>query len=64
MSNIQVTEINGMKIYNLTGGKTLYELMKESNFSVKKLKKNEEYMNHIEILQDSTFPVSCECLRI
>ena len=64
MSNIQVTEINGMKIYNLTGGKTLYELMKESNFSIKKLKKNEEYMNHIEILQDSTFPVSCECLRI
>ena len=39
MSNVQVTEINGMKIYNLTGGKTLYELMKESNFSVKKLKK-------------------------
>ena len=64
MSNVQVTEINGMKIYNLTGGKTLYELMKESNFSVKKLKKNEEYLNHIEILQDSTFPVSCECLRI
>ena len=64
MSNVQVTEINGMKIYNLTGGKTLYELMKESNFSVKKLKKNEEYMNHIEILQDSTFPVSCECLRV
>ena len=64
MSNVQVTEINGMKIYNLTGGKTLYELMKESNFSVKKLKKNEEYINHIEILQDSTFPVSCECLRI
>ena len=64
MSNVQMTEINGMKIYNLTGGKTLYELMKESNFSVKKLKKNEEYMNHIEILQDSTFPVSCECLRI
>ena len=64
MSNVQVTEINGMKIYNLTGGKTLYELMKESNFSVKKLKKNDEYLNHIEILQDSTFPVSCECLRI
>ena len=33
MSNVQVTEINGMKIYNLTGGKTLYELMKESNYN-------------------------------
>lgn len=64
MSNVQVTEINGMKIYNLTGGKSLYELMKESHFSVKKLKKNEEYMNHIEILQDCSFPVSSECLRL
>ena len=64
MSNVQVTEINGMKIYNLTGGKSLYELMKESHFSVKKLKKNEEYMNHIEILQDCNFPVSSECIRV
>ena len=64
MSNVQVTEINGMKIYNLTGGKTLYELMKELNFSVKKLKKNDEYINRIEILQDANFPVSCDCLRI
>ena len=58
MSNIQIAEINGMKIYNLTGGKTLYELMKESHFSVKQLKKNQEYTNRIEILQDCTFPVS------
>jgi ribosome biogenesis protein ENP2 len=64
MSNIQIAEINGMKIYNLTGGKTLYELMKESHFSVKKLKKNQEYTNRIEILQDCTFPVSSECIRI
>ena len=64
MSNVQVTEINGMKIYNLTGGKSLHELMKESNFSIKKLKKNDEYVNRIEILQDANFPVSCDCLRI
>ena len=64
MSNVQVTEINGMKIYNLTGGKSLHELMKESNFSIKKLKKNDEYINRIEILQDANFPVSCDCLRI
>lgn len=64
MSNVQVAEINGLKIYNLTGGRSLYEIMKESNFSLKKLKKNEEYMNRIEILQDFEFPVSSSCLKI
>lgn len=64
MSNVQITEINGMKIYNLTGGKSLYDLMKESRFSIKQLKKNEEYLNHIEILQECFFPVSCECIRV
>ena len=64
MSNIQISEINGLKIYNLTSGKTLYTLLKESNFSIKKLKRNEEYSSRIEILQDCTFPVSSQCLRI
>ena len=64
MSNVQISEINGMKIYNLTGGKSLYDLMKESNFSIKKLKKNNEYQNHIEILQDCNFPVSSECIKL
>jgi ribosome biogenesis protein ENP2 len=63
MSNVQVSEINGLKIYNLTGGRSLYDIMKESNFSYKKLKKNEEYVNRIEIIQDFQFPVSSGCLR-
>lgn len=63
MSNVQVSEINGLKIYNLTGGRSLYDIMKESNFSYKKLKKNEEFVNRIEIIQDFQFPVSSGCLR-
>jgi len=64
MSNVQVTEINGLKIYNLTGGRSLYDIMKDSNFSIKKLKKNEEYVNRIEILQDFGFPVSTGCVKV
>lgn len=64
MSNVQVSEINGLKIYNLTGGKSLYEMVKEANFNYKKLKKNDEYMNRLEILQDFDFPVSAGCIRV
>jgi ribosome biogenesis protein ENP2 len=37
--------------------------MKESNFSYKKLKKNEEYINRIEVIQDFEFPVSVGCIK-
>ena len=37
--------------------------MKDSNFSHKKLKKNEEYINRIEIIQDFEFPVSVGCIK-
>jgi ribosome biogenesis protein ENP2 len=37
--------------------------MKESSFSYKKLKKNEEFINRIEIIQDFEFPVSAGCLK-
>jgi ribosome biogenesis protein ENP2 len=64
MSNVQVSEINGLKIYNLTGGKSLYDIMKESSFSYKKLKKNDEFINRIEVLQDFEFQASANCIKI
>lgn len=64
MTNVQVTEINGLKVYNLTGGKSLYDMIKESQFSYKKLKKNEDYINRIEIIQDFEFPVSAGCINV
>ena len=55
---------NSLKIYNLSAGKTFYDLFKDSKFSLKKLKKNEDYVNRIEIIQEFDFPVSSQCLRI
>jgi ribosome biogenesis protein ENP2 len=53
-----------LKIYNLSAGKTFQELLKESKYSMKKLKKNDEYINRIEIIQEFEFPVSSQCLKI
>ncbi len=53
-----------MKVYNLTSGRSLYDIMKDVNFSNKKLKKKEEYTNRIEILQDFDFPVTSSCLKV
>jgi ribosome biogenesis protein ENP2 len=52
-----------LKVYNLTGGRNLYDIMKDSQFNFKKLKKNEEYINRIEIIQDYEFPVSAGCIK-
>ena len=38
--------------------------MKEVNFSDKKLKKTEEFVNRIEILQDFDFPVTAGSLKV
>jgi len=38
--------------------------MKESKFNFKKLKKNEEYMNRIELIQEFNFPVSSSCIKV
>ena len=38
--------------------------MKDVNFSNKKLKKNEEYTNRIDILQDFDFPVTAGSLKV
>jgi ribosome biogenesis protein ENP2 len=51
-------------VYNLTGGRSLYDIMKDSKFSYKKLKKNEEYTNRIDIIQDFEFSASAGCIKV
>lgn len=64
MSNILVSEINGFKLYNLSKGRTLQELLESVNFNYKKLKRNEEYSNRIELIQDFTFPIASSCMKL
>lgn len=64
MSNILVSEINGLKVYNLSSGRSLQEMLKNAKYNIKKLKKDEEYMNKIELIQDFEYPVSSTCIKI
>jgi ribosome biogenesis protein ENP2 len=64
MSNILVSEINGFKLYNLSKGRTLQELLESVNFNYKRLKRNEEYSNRIELIQDFTFPIASSCMKL
>jgi len=39
-------------------------MLKDSKFSHKQLRKNEDYVNRIEIIQEFEFPVSSQCIQI
>ena len=45
-----ISEINGVKIYNLYSGKTMPEFLQEAKKKNSSLKYNEEYRKRIEII--------------
>lgn len=64
MSNILLSDINGFKLYNLTKGKTLKEILASVDNNKKKLKQTSEYSNRIELLQHFDYPVSSNCVKL
>lgn len=54
-----ISEINGIKIYNLSAGKTLPQFLEESNKRKKSLKYDQDFRRRIELIQDFDFPVAC-----
>lgn len=64
MSNILLSEINGVKVYNLSSGKTLEEMLRSVNYNIKKLKKSNEYSSNIELIQEFEYPVSSSCIKV
>ncbi|MDP2434472.1 MAG: WD40 repeat domain-containing protein, partial [archaeon] len=51
--------LNNVAIYNLSHGKSLPEWLKGRTISKRKLRRNAEYANRLELLQGFEFPVSC-----
>jgi ribosome biogenesis protein ENP2 len=49
---MKVSELNGVKIYDLSSGKSLPEYMEEAKKRKVKLKNLEEYSNRISLIQD------------
>ena len=61
---MKVSELNGVKIYDLSSGKSVPECVEEAKRRKIKLKELNEYSNRIDLIQDLEYPVSCNRLRI
>ena len=59
-----ISELNGIKIYNLSVGKTLPQFLEEAYKKNKSLRYDEEYRNRIEVIHDFDFPTSCNQIVI
>ena len=62
MSNISVQNLNGVKVYDLSSGKTMPQWLSESKR--RQLSQSAEYRHRVELLQDFRFPSGSQCLRM
>lgn len=53
-----ISEINGVKIYNLSAGKTLPQFLEEANKRKKSLRYDDDFRRRIELIQDFDFPIA------
>jgi len=61
---MKVSELNGVKIYDLSSGKSLPECVEEAKKRKIKLKQLEEYTNRIDLIQDLEYTCSAGRLRV
>ena len=61
---MKVSELNGVKIYDLSSGKSVPEYVEEAKKRKIKLKEMEEYANRIDLIQDLDYHTSSQRLRI
>lgn len=61
-SGLGATSINGVKIYNLSSGKTLPQWISQKQ--KKSLSKDEEYRKRVELVQDFHFPTASQRIRM
>ena len=61
---MKVSELNGVKIYDLSSGKSMPEYLEEAKKRKVKLKHLEEYSTRIDLIQDLDYPISCQRIRM
>ena len=59
-----ISELNGVKIYNLSAGKTTQQFIEDAIKKKTSLKYNQEYRNRIELIQDFDFPTASTQVQI
>ncbi|BFU18832.1 nucleolar protein 10, putative [Entamoeba histolytica HM-1:IMSS-B] len=58
---MKTTETGGVKVYNLTAGKTLPQWLSQKK--KKELRKDEDFQKRIELIQDTEFPVNSQNVK-
>jgi ribosome biogenesis protein ENP2 len=61
---MKVNSLNGVKIYDLSAGKSLPEYMEEAKQKKVKLKALQDYRNRIDLIQDLDFTVASKRIRV
>lgn len=61
---MKVSTLNGVKIYDLSSGKSVPEYMEEAKKRKIKLKHLEEYRNRIDLIQDLDFKISAQRVKV
>ena len=61
---MKVSELNGIKTYDLSSGKSIPEYVEEAKKRKIKLKQLEDYTNRIELVQDFEFNISSQRVRV
>ncbi|TDH73043.1 hypothetical protein CCR75_000012 [Bremia lactucae] len=64
MAALAASSLNGVKIYNLSSGKTLPQWLAEKGGNRKALAKDEEYRRRVELLQDFHFRAGSQRVRM
>lgn len=62
--SLTVQELNNIKVYNLSHGKSLNQYLDEQEKNKKSLRYNEEYRKRVEIIQDFEFPTASTRIRV
>lgn len=58
------TELNNIKVFNLSSGKSLSQFIEESARTKKSLRYNTEYRNRLELIQDFEFPTASSKVHV
>ena len=61
---MRVSTLNGVKIYDLSSGKSLPEYMEDAKKQKIKLKHLADYRNRIDLIQDLDFKVASQRIRV
>ena len=61
-TNQQPPPLHRLQVYNVTSGKTLPQWLSENKKS--SLKRNDDYLRRLELIQDFEFPAACQRLKV